>query len=66
VSFAELDVGDAGLVGVAAGQCEHLVGHVQSVGLAGGSDPTGGQEYVDAAAGAEVEYGLARAVAAVA
>ena len=55
----ELDVGGAGLGGVAAGEVEHLVGHVEPVGEAGRADPLGGQQHVDAAARAEVEHGLA-------
>jgi hypothetical protein len=39
-------------------QREHLVGHVQAVDEAIGSDPAGGQEDVDAATRAEVEDGV--------
>ena len=46
-------------VGVGEGQGEHLVGHVQPVGLAGGADAAGGEQDVDAAAGAEVEHAFA-------
>ncbi len=49
----------AGLGGVGPGQVEHLVGHVDAVGEAGGADPPGGQQDVDAAAGTEVEHRLA-------
>ena len=42
-----------------AGELEHLVGHVEAVGLAGRADAPGGEQDVDAAAGAEVEDGLA-------
>ena len=42
-----------------AGQLEHLVGHVEAVGLAGRADPAGGEQDVDPAARAEVEHGLA-------
>ena len=44
---------------VRARELEHLVGHVQAVRLAGRADPAGGEQHVDAAAGAEVEHGLA-------
>ena len=44
---------------VAAGQLEHLVGHVESVRLAGRADPAGRQQDVDPAAGAEIEDRLA-------
>ena len=43
-----------------ARQSEHLVGHVEAVGLAGGADATSRQQDVDAAAAAEVEDDLAR------
>jgi hypothetical protein len=59
VAFEPVDVGQArpGLVG--AGEVEHLVGHVEAVGGAGGGDATGGEQDVDAAPGAEVEHGHA-------
>ena len=44
---------------LARARCEHLVGHVHPVRLAGRADPAGGQQDVDAAAGAQVEHGLA-------
>ena len=44
---------------VGAGELEHLVGHVEAVGLARRADAPGGEQHVDAAAGAEVEHGLA-------
>ena len=40
------------------GEGEHLVGHVQAVGGAGRPDALGGQDHVDAAAGAQVEHRL--------
>ncbi len=40
-------------------QLQHLVGHVDAVREAGLADPPGGEEYVDAAARAEVEHPLA-------
>ena len=59
VTPEELDVGSARLGGVGPGEGEHLLGHVQAVGLALRSDPAGGEQHVDAAAGAEVEHHLA-------
>jgi hypothetical protein len=50
VALEELDVGGAGLGRVAAGQGQHLLGHVEAVGLAGQPDSFGGQQHVDAAA----------------
>ena len=38
---------------------EHLVGHVEAVGFAGGADAARREQHVDAAAGAEVEHGFA-------
>jgi hypothetical protein len=50
VALEELDVGGAHLGGVAPGEGQHLIGHVQAVDEAAGTDPPGRQEYVDAAA----------------
>ena len=50
---------DAGLGGVAARELEHLVGHVEADGLAGGADAAGGDEHVGAGARAEVEHDFA-------
>ena len=50
LAFEEFDVFDAGLALVFAGEGEHLVGHVEAVGFAGGADAAGGEEDVDAAA----------------
>ena len=55
----ELDVLDPGLALVGAGQLEHLVGHVEAVGLAGRADAARREQDVDPAAGAEVEDRLA-------
>jgi hypothetical protein len=52
---------DGSLALIFAGEGEHLVGHVEAVGFAGGADAAGGEEHVDAASGAEVEDGLAGA-----
>src|SRR5690606_3481615 len=41
VSLEELYVGGAGLAGVAPGEVEHLLGHVQAVDLAARPDPAG-------------------------
>src|SRR5690606_14921175 len=56
---AELDVGGPDLLGVAAGERDHLGGHVNAVDAAGLADHLRGEEAVDAAAGAEVEDDLA-------
>ena len=55
----ELDVLDPGLALVVPRELEHLVGHVEAVGLAGRADAPGREQDVDPAAGAEVEDGLA-------
>ena len=55
----EVDVRRAGLARVALRELEHLVGHVEAVDGSGRADSRGGEEDVDAAAGAEVEDGLA-------
>ena len=59
MAVEEFGVGGAGLGGVVPGEVQHLVGHVQAVGLTGGADPAGGQQHVDAAAGTQVEDRLA-------
>ena len=59
LALEELDVLDARLTLVLAGELEHLVGHVEAVGLAGRADAPGREQHVDAAARAEVEHGLA-------
>ena len=55
----ELDVLDPSLGLVAARQVEHLVGHVEAIGLAGRTDPPSREQDVDPAAGAQVEHRLA-------
>jgi len=59
LALEELDVVDTGFGGVPACQVEHLVGHVQPVGLAGGRDPAGGEDDVDPTARAEIQDDLA-------
>ena len=59
VALEELGVGGAGLGGVAAGELEHLVGHVEPDRAPGGADAAGGDEDVGAGARAEVEHGFA-------
>jgi hypothetical protein len=59
LALEELDVAGAGLGSVAAGELEHLLGHVDPVGLARGADPLGRQQDVDAAARAQVQDRLA-------
>jgi len=51
LAFEELHIGHPSLGSVAAGQVEHLAGHVQFVRLAVGADPAAGQQNVDATAG---------------
>jgi hypothetical protein len=58
VVVQELGVGDPGLRGVLAGQGDHVRCGVQAVCFPARGDPAGGQEHVDAAAGAEVQHGL--------
>ena len=55
----ELDVGRARLALVIARQRQHVVGHVEAVGLAGRADAARRQQNVDAPARAEVEHRLA-------
>src|SRR5262245_14414501 len=45
---------------VLAGQRQHLVGHVEAVGLAAWADATGREQDVDAAARSEIEHGFSR------
>ncbi len=59
VAAEELDVVDAGLGRVGAGQVEHLVGHVQPDRRAAGATRRAEMQHVGAAAGAEVEHCLA-------
>jgi len=44
---------------VFAGQREHLVCHVQSIGLAGRPNSTCGEKHVDTCAGAQIKHHLA-------
>ena len=60
LALQELDVLDARLPLVLARQGQHLVGHVEAVGLAAGRNPPGRQQHVDAAAAAQVQHRLAR------
>ena len=59
ISLAELHVLDSGLGGVALGELEHLVGHVNPDRPAGRTNAAGGDQHVSAGAGAEVEHDLA-------
>ncbi len=58
-ALEELDILDTGLALILARESEHLVGHVESVGFAGGTDALSREQDIDAAAGAEVENDLA-------
>jgi hypothetical protein len=59
VALEELGVLDPGGGRVGAREREHLVGHVEPDGLAGGADAAGADQHVGAGPGAEVEHGLA-------
>ena len=59
VALANSTLSSAGLGGVGAREVEHLVGHVEPDGAAGGADAAGGDQDVGAGARAEVEHGLA-------
>ena len=52
--------GRASLPLIFPGKREHFVGHVEAVHLSRWSNASGGQEHIDAAAGAEVEHRLSR------
>ena len=60
LALEKLDILHARLALVFAGQRQHIVGHVQAVGLAGWPHALGREQHVDAAAGAEIEHRLAR------
>src|SRR6266404_5316592 len=51
-ALEKFNVFDAGFFLVLAGEREHFVGHVQTVGFAGGADSSPGEDDVNAAAGA--------------
>ena len=59
-AFQKFDVFNARFALVFVGESQHLVGHVESIGFAGGADAPGGEQHVDAAARAEIENGFAR------
>src|SRR5690606_5612779 len=59
VSLDELDVGYSGFGGVAAGELEHLIGHVHPVDESGRAYSPCRQEDVDAASRTQVEDHLA-------
>ena len=59
LALQEFDVVDAGLALVLVGEGQHFVGHVETVGLAGGPDAPRREQDVDAAAGAEIQHGFA-------
>jgi DNA invertase Pin-like site-specific DNA recombinase len=42
MALEEFGVGGPGLGGIVPGEVQHLIGHVQAVGLSGGADPVGG------------------------
>ena len=59
-ALQELHVGRPGLPLVLPRERQHLVGHVETVGLARGTDTARREQDVDAAAGPEVEDALLR------
>src|ERR1035437_307390 len=61
LTLEELDVGGACLALVFAREGEHVVRHVEAICFTSWPDAAGGQQHVDAAAGAEIEHGLAGA-----
>ena len=63
-ALEELDVGGAGLPLVLARERQHLVGHVEAVGLAGRADALGREQHVDAAARSEIEHDVCPASSA--
>jgi len=60
VVFQKGEVADAGCLGIAAGEREHVVRHVQSDGELRRADALSGQEDVPAAPGAEMQHHLVR------
>ena len=61
VALEELDVLGARVGGVAPGEVEHLVGHVEAVRVPGRPHAPGRQQHVDPPARTQVEHGLALA-----
>ena len=59
LALEKLDVLDAGLALVLAGESQHFIGHVEAVSFAGRADAPGGKQHVDAAARAKIEDGFA-------
>ena len=59
MALEELDVGGAGLGGVALREGQHLVGHVEAERPTGRADALRGEQDIDATAGPEVEHALA-------
>ena len=61
LALQEFGVGDARTALVFASQREHLVGHVEAVGFAGGSHAPCREQNIDAAARTEVKHGFSGA-----
>ena len=59
-AFEEFDIRGARLLLILASQCQHLVGHIQPVHLAGRADALGRQQHVDAATRSEIEHRVSR------
>ena len=58
-AFQEFDVFDAGLLLILVRQSQHFVGHIETVGFAGWADAPGGEQHINAAAGAQIEHDFA-------
>ena len=50
---------NAGFALVLAGEGQHFVGHVETVGFARRPHAPGGKQHIDAAAGPQIEHGFA-------
>src|SRR5699024_1354461 len=57
-SLEESDILGTGLGLVLFGDSEHLIEHINTIRVAGGANPPGTQQHINAAAAAEVEYNL--------
>ena len=59
-AFQEFDIVDARLPLVLVRKREHLVGHVEAIGFAGGADTSGGEQDIDTATGTKIEHSFSR------
>ena len=58
-ALQKFDIVDSGRALVLVGERQHLIGHIEPVGFAGGADAVRGKQHVDASAGAEIEHRFA-------